>query len=126
MATATTTHDFIDLLDQKGLLKEDKMVRVMIHHKTDDAEGLMDLLKTVREAILKFPGYITSEYLLNVEDPSSILVVSTWKDPEHWKNWATSEICNKLTRLVETKLIEPLKINVYNYQLFRSNRVWSI
>jgi len=92
----------------------------------NDVNGLMDLLKSVREEILKFPGYVTSEYLENVEDPTNLLVISTWKNPEHWKAWVNSKVCKQLTDQVEQKLIEPLKINVYNYHLFKSKRVWSI
>jgi len=124
--TTGTTHEVMDLLDKKGLLKEGQMVRVMIQHKTNDVNGLMDLLKSVREEILKFPGYVTSEYLENVEDPTNLLVISTWKNPEHWKAWVNSKVCKQLTDQVEQKLIEPLKINVYNYHLFKSKRVWSI
>ena len=124
--TTGTTHEVMDLLDKKGLLKEGQMVRVMIQHKTNDVNGLMDILKTVREEILKFPGYITSEYLVNVEDTSNLLVVSTWKNPEYWKTWINSSICKQLTDQVESKLIEPLKRNVYNYHMFKTRRVWSI
>ncbi len=124
--TTGTTHEVMDLLEKKGLLKEGQMVRVMIQHKTNDVNGLMDLLKLVREEILKFPGYITSEYLVNVEDPTNLLVISSWKAPEYWKAWVNSKVCGELTAQVECKLTEPLKINVYNYHLFKTKRVWSI
>ena len=102
-----------------------QMVRVVIQHKTDDVEGLLNILKEVRDEIFKFPGYVTSEHLLNVKDSTNLLVISTWQNIERWNAWANSEICKKLTTRVKTKLTGPLKITVYNYFVIREKRVWS-
>ena len=102
-----------------------QMVRVVIQHSTDDVEGLLNILKEVRDAIFKFPGYVTSEHLLNVKDPANLLVISTWQNIERWDAWTKSEVCRKLTARVKTKLTKPLKISVYNYFVIREKRVWS-
>ncbi len=102
-----------------------QMVRVVIQHKSDDIEGLLNILKEVRDEIFKFPGYVTSEHLINVKDPTNLLVISTWQNYERWNAWANSEICKKMTARVKTKLTKPLKITVYNYFVIREKRVWS-
>ncbi len=102
-----------------------QMVRVVIQHYTDDVEGLLNILKEVRDAIFKFPGYVTSEHLLNVKDPSNLLVISTWQNHDRWNAWVNSDICKKLTTRVKSKLTKPLKITVYNYFVIREKRVWS-
>lgn len=102
-----------------------QMVRVVIQHNSNDIDGLLNILKEVRDAIFKFPGYVTSEHLLNVKDPTNLLVISTWQNIDRWNAWANSEICKKLTARVKAKLTKPLKITVYNYFVIREKRVWS-
>ena len=102
-----------------------QMVRVVIQHNSDDVEGLLNILKEVRDAIFKFPGYVTSEHLLNVKDPSNLLVISTWQNLDRWNAWVNSDVCKTLTARVKSKLTKPLKITVYNYFVIREKRVWS-
>jgi heme-degrading monooxygenase HmoA len=111
--------------DAKHIQKERRMVRVIIQHKSNDMEGLVDLLKEVRDEVMKFPGYVTSEHLINEDDPTNLVVVSTWQNPDRWRTWENSEICKKLTERLNVKLTEPLKITIYNYFVIREKRVWS-
>lgn len=111
--------------DAEGKKIQRQMVRVVIQHKTDDVEGLLNILKEVRDEIFKFPGYVTSEHLINVKDPTNLLVISTWQNLDRWNAWANSEICKKMTARVKTKLTKALKITVYNYFVIREKRVWS-
>ena len=108
-----------------NIQKERSMVRVIIQHRSNDIEGLVDLLKEVRDEIMKFPGYVTSEHLIDADDPTNLLVISTWQNTDRWRTWENSEICKKLTERVSAKLTEPLKISIYNYFVIREKRVWS-
>jgi heme-degrading monooxygenase HmoA len=121
----TTKPDVFSSVDASGNKIQRQMVRVVIQHKTDDVEGLLNILKEVRDEIFKFPGYVTSEHLVNVKDPTNLLVISTWQNSERWNAWANSEECKKMTTKVKTKLTKPLKITVYNYFVIREKRVWS-
>jgi heme-degrading monooxygenase HmoA len=121
----TAKPDVFSSGDAAGNKIQRQMVRVVIQHKSDDIEGLLNILKEVRDAIFKFPGYVTSEHLINVKDPTNLLVISTWQNLERWNAWANSEICKKMTARVKTKLTKPLKITVYNYFVIREKRVWS-
>jgi heme-degrading monooxygenase HmoA len=121
----TTKPDVFSSGDATGAKIQRQMVRVIIQHKSDDIEGLLNILKEVRDEIFKFPGYVTSEHLTNVKDPTNLLVISTWQNYERWNAWVNSDICKKLTARVKAKLTKPLKITVYNYFIIREKRVWS-
>lgn len=122
---AETQPDVIKQGENKNLQKERRMVRVILQHKSDDMEGLIDLLKEIRDEIMKFPGYITSEHLINADDPANLVVISTWQNIDRWHNWNNSDICKKLMTRLSTKLKEPLKMTMFNYYVIREKRVWS-
>lgn len=122
---AAVQPDVFTPAEARNIQKEPRIVRIIIHHKTDDIEGLIDLLKEVRDELMKFPGYVTSEHLLDEDDPTNLLVISTWQNIDRWHNWENSEICKKLTQRVNARLTEPLKIAHYNYLVIREKRVWS-
>jgi heme-degrading monooxygenase HmoA len=121
----TAKPDVFSSADSKDNKIQRQMVRVVIQHNSNDIEGLLNILKEVRDEIFKFPGYVTSEHLINVKDPTNLLVISTWQNPDRWNAWVNSDICKKLTARVKAKLTKPLKITVYNYFVIREKRVWS-
>jgi heme-degrading monooxygenase HmoA len=112
-------------LEAKNIQKERRLVRVIIQHKSNDIEGLVDQLKEVRDEVMKFPGYITSEHLISADDPTSLFVISTWQNTERWHNWENSEVCKKLMERLSAKLTEPIKVSIFNYFVIREKRVWS-
>jgi heme-degrading monooxygenase HmoA len=121
----TKTPDVFSSGGLQGAGIQRQMVRVIIQHTSNDIEGLLNILKEVRDEIFKFPGYVTSEHLINVKDPSSLLIISTWQNADHWNAWVNSDIGKKMTARVKAKLTKPLKITVYNYLVIREKRVWS-
>jgi len=114
-----------DLLSGTDSGVQRQMCRVIIIHKSDDIEGLLNILKEIRDEIIKFPGYITSEHLISVKDPTTLMVISTWQNAEKWNAWQKSDVCKQLTARVKDKLKKPLKIEEYNYFVIREKRVWS-
>jgi heme-degrading monooxygenase HmoA len=91
------------------------MVRVVIqrHLKEGKKENLLPLLRELRAAAMNYPGYITGETLASTEDPSLILVLSTWRSLEHWKEWERSKQRINLYRKIETILMEKPKVSIY-------------
>ena len=80
------------------------MIRVMINRKVKAGEDLSALLVELRvAAITHFPGYIGGETLINTQDRSNVVVLSTWRSFEDWERWANSE-----TRINLYKRIGPL------------------
>ena len=44
-----------------------------------------------RKGAMKHPGYISSETLRSLDDPSIIVVVSMWQNKDAWETWKNSE-----------------------------------
>ena len=48
---------------------------------------IISLLKELRSGALQQPGYISGETLTSVEQPQTLMVISSWQDMESWQNW---------------------------------------
>ena len=104
------------------------MVRVIIEHQAKnpgDAKRVIDIIHEIRDEIIKRPGYITGETLVNTEDECNIIVISTWHYIENWKDWEKSEACQALTAKEVPFLTKPLSYRTYQYYMVREKRVWS-
>ncbi len=102
------------------------MVRIIIEHKTKDVDGLITLLWRLRTEAMKQRGYITGETLVNIEDLTNVLVISTWEKVEDWDAWNTSEPRTTLTKPINDILLEPYKVRKFHYYLAKEKRVWSL
>ena len=91
------------------------MVRVVVrrHLKEGKKADLMPMLRELRRAAMKQPGYITGETLASTENPSIMAVLSTWQSLEAWKAWEKSEPRATLYKKIEPLLVEEPTISVY-------------
>jgi len=90
------------------------MIRVMIERKVKAGEALSSLLVELRvAAITRFPGYIGGETLVNTEDRSNIIVLSTWQSVADWERWANSETRVKMYERIEPLLKEKPGVRVF-------------
>lgn len=101
------------------------MVRVIVKHKTSDSQKLVTVIRGLRNEAMRQPGFITGETLINTEDPSDVLVISTWQRAEDWDTWDKSETRRKMTEDINKLLVEPYTVEIYHYYLVRTERVWS-
>ena len=104
------------------------MLRVIIEHQAknpEDAKKVIDIIREIRDEIMKLPGYITGETLINTEDECNIIVISTWHHIENWQDWINSETCRKLEAKETSFLAKPLSHRPYQYHMVREKRVWS-
>ena len=64
-------------------------VRIIIvrHVPKEKANDLRPLLLQMRSLANAQPGYISGETLVNYDDPTEHLVISTWKTLEDWNVW---------------------------------------
>lgn len=49
------------------------------------------LMISTRSGAMKQPGYISSESMRSLDDPSRITVVSMWQNREAWEAWKNSQ-----------------------------------
>ena len=68
-------------------------VKILIKRKFKEEhfQAASRLLINHRSGAMKQPGYISSETLHNLDDPSRIVVVSMWQTREAWEAWKQSE-----------------------------------
>ena len=102
------------------------MVRVIIEHKAKDPAGVIDVIRELRDEAMKQKGYITGETLVNSNDPSNVLVISTWQNLQDWNAWDKSDLRTRITQRALPFLAEPYAVRTFEYQTIRANRVLSI
>ncbi|MFC1845794.1 antibiotic biosynthesis monooxygenase family protein [Chloroflexota bacterium] len=101
------------------------MLRTILIHKAKDPGKLMPFIIEDRNEAMKQKGYITGETLVDTEDPSKVIVMTTWQSPEDRKAWDTSEKRLKLKEKIDELLEEPYQVSTYQHYLVRNGRVWS-
>jgi len=89
------------------------MIRVIIERHVKEGASLSSLLRELRVAAVHQPGYVTGETLVNTEDKSIIMVISTWRSLEDWKAWETSEKRAKLYQQIEPLLVEKPRVRIF-------------
>ena len=62
---------------------------------------------------MQYPGFISAENLVGVQDDSIVVFVSTWNAVENWIAWETSSIRTGLNRQTEELLGEETKVTIY-------------
>ncbi|SHJ05982.1 Heme-degrading monooxygenase HmoA [Malonomonas rubra DSM 5091] len=78
-------------------------VRIIIvrHVPKEKAQDLKPLLLQMRSLANAQTGYISGETLVNYDDPSEHLVISTWKTLADWNTWLDDPQRRKLQSKVD-------------------------
>jgi heme-degrading monooxygenase HmoA len=68
-------------------------VKILIRRKFKDAsqKDIMAMLIKARSVAMEMKGYISTETLINLDDPQSVLLLSMWCSQEDWNNYFNSE-----------------------------------
>ena len=98
------------------------MIKVIIERHAKNGERPLPLLRELRAAAMHQPGYISGETLVNTEDSSNIVVISTWQNLKDWKAWEASEARAKIDRQMESLLVEKPKVITYRYLSYKNTR----
>ncbi len=91
------------------------MIRVLIERrcKPGKEHALDGLLHDLRAESLHQPGYISGETLVEINDPTSFLVISTWTGLNTWQAWADSRHRLEITHLIEPLLTSEPVVRIY-------------
>ena len=89
------------------------MIKVIIERHVKEGQNLAPMLRELRAAAMRIPGYITGETLVSTEDESLITTISTWRSLDDWQRWEESEMRNELYKLVALLLVEEPEIRTY-------------
>jgi len=81
-------------------------VKILIKRKIKDGNmrAAARLLINNRKGAMTQPGYISSETLRSLDDPTQVVVVSMWQNKEAWEAWKNS----KTRKANETEFIDYL------------------
>ncbi len=91
------------------------MIRAMIEwrSKAGKEDSLEGLLKDLRSKAMRQPGYISGETLVEIDDPSTYIVISTWTRLEAWKAWESSQERHEIVRLISPVVVDEKRIRVF-------------
>lgn len=93
------------------------MVRVIIerHCRRGEEAEMEKLLLELRTRAMRQPGYVSSETLKSLDDPSRWLVISTWIDADLWEAWETSLQRRKISSKIEPLLVGPEEVSIFGF-----------
>ncbi len=68
-------------------------VKILIKRviKDGNMQAAARLMINTRSGAMKQPGYISSESMRSLDDPSRVTVVSMWQNMEAWDAWRNSD-----------------------------------
>lgn len=92
------------------------MIRVVIEHKIKSPEYVdkaIELTREKRTEVMKQPGFIAGETLINAKDPTDMLVIHTWENMETWDAWDKRKEKAQMNARINEVLVEPFKARVY-------------
>ena len=63
---------------------------------------IIALLREFRSSALNQPGYVSGETLTSIDDPQTMIVISTWQDLESWYKWKDNNTRKTLENMLRT------------------------
>lgn len=91
-------------------------VKVLIERKVIAQPGnerqVLAIMKEIRAACLDQPGYISGETLRDNDDPSTLLVMSTWFGQGDWNTWQDSARRGALVARMRPLLAVPERVRI--------------
>jgi heme-degrading monooxygenase HmoA len=87
------------------------MIKIMVERHVKQGQEISQLLRQIRAAALtSYGGFISGETLIDIEDSSVIVTISTWHKLEDWERWAASDTRAKMYQKIEPFLVEKPKV----------------
>lgn len=90
-------------------------IKVLMYRNVanQNKEKLLPLLIQLRSMAEKMPGYIKGETLVNMDDSTKTVVVSSWESLENWEEWLNSHTRRTIQQEIDRILTEPTYYQVY-------------
>jgi heme-degrading monooxygenase HmoA len=81
--------------------------------KPGNTPQIVNLLNEIRALAMTQSGYMSGETLMKNEEPDVMVVISTWKDLDSWRNWRSNKERNKLESMLEIYQEGPTEYDEY-------------
>lgn len=81
--------------------------------KPGNTPQIVTLLNEIRSLAMTQKGYMSGETLMKSEEPDVMIVISTWKDLDSWRNWRNNEERHKFESMLEIYQEGPTQYDEY-------------
>lgn len=94
-------------------------VKILIKRKIKDGnmQAAARLLINNRTGAMTQPGYISSETMRSLDDPTQVAVMSMWQNKEDWQAWKNSDTRKANEAEFEEYLVGPIEYEHYSLGL---------
>lgn len=82
------------------------------HTAPHQAHHVLAIATELRAAAIRVPGYISGESLIDINDSTALVIISTWRDIEDWRRWESSEERRMLEENIAPLLSQPPRVRV--------------
>jgi len=89
------------------------MIKVVVGFRIKVGTDIQPTLLKLRSYAMTFPGFVSAESLINVQDNTNIVTVSTWENVENWKMWENTKIRKQVLKEAENLLRDQPRITMY-------------
>jgi heme-degrading monooxygenase HmoA len=81
--------------------------------KPGNTPQIVALLNEIRALAMTQTGYMSGETLMKSSDPNMMVVISTWKDLDLWRNWRKNPERAKFESMLEIYQDGPTEYDEY-------------
>ena len=95
-------------------------VKILIKRKFKPGKQkeIIAMLRELRSGALHQPGYISGETLTSIEEPLTMMVISTWQTMESWYKWKRNTTRQTLEQMLETYQVESTEYQEFKVGAF--------
>ena len=90
------------------------MVKVIVGYRLKAGKDIHPMLMKLASHAITYPGFISVEYLMNIQDNSIIFAQYTWNKIEDWQLWENTNIRKKILQEADAILSEPPRVKAYS------------
>ena len=94
-------------------------VKILIKRRIKDGnmQAAARLMINTREGAMKQAGYISSESMRSLDDPSQITIISMWQNRESWESWKNSKARQAIVTEFKDYLVGETEYECYSLGL---------
>ena len=89
------------------------MIKVVVGFRLKAGVNIQPILMKLRSYAITFPGFISAENLVSVQDNSIVAIIYTWDNMENWYTWEKTKIRKQILQEADTLLQESPRITIY-------------
>ncbi len=89
------------------------MIKVIVGYRLKVDVNIQPILMKLRSYAMTFPGFLSAENLVSVQDNTIIAIMYAWENIENWKAWENTKIRKQILQEAEKLFKEQPRITIY-------------